>query len=1363
MEEVAEESPTVSTAPKPKGGGRFTNKRTLGYTLRLIVVQFGLLLWKNALLQIRRPLGTFFEIITPLTTVSVLLILRFTVFNFDYNCFVTYNSDPLVIPRTDSYILYYAPNTTEVNDLAANYIAPLLLTSGGSLEGVETSDGIQAAVEDSNVTRSRGCFLGGAGVYFESISNDDIKFSIRLRYETNRVNWLIDLVAAPLELAGPRHVPYQYLDEGFMQLQKIISEAIIHYRTGQPVAVNVESRQIPSPVYGRDFFVFSLDFLLPLLVSISFVYSVGVFVKELVLEKESRTKEMMKIMGLSNWILTATWFIKEFIFLFFTAVIYAIMLKYGIILPNSNLLLLIIFFFLFVTSTIAFCFFLSSLFSSATLGLLAGILTWSTLSIIHFFISQSYDDIHFSIKLLLSLLSSNLCTGFGIQVLSKLEQSGLGLNYQYFFTPVSFTDTTFSMAWTFLILFLNTITYMILYWYIEAVFPGQYGIAKKPYFFLQPSYWRRTNKKHKLAPSCKEEEVELEERNEQDSNHEPDPAGLSVGISINNLGKVFNSKKSDSEVVAVNKMSLKMYEGQITALLGHNGAGKTTTINILSGFYPPTSGNAFINGLSVLDDIELIRTNLGLCPQHNVLFDRLTVREHLRFFIKLKGVSGNTTDAIDDLLDDLELIDKSDVQSQNLSGGMKRKLSVAISLIGGSKFVILDEPTSGMDPYARRITWDLLIKHKEGRTILLTTQFMDEADILGDRIAIMKSGRVKTSGSSLFLKKRYGCGYHLTIEKASISTDSEEIIAVVQDMVGGSRFLYDIGTEVVLLLPDEKSILFSSLINTLENRKRSLGISSYGVSVTTMEEVFIQVGKDEDEEIQKKIQRKRTEYFEKQTSDVSEIIETIDSEQSAAADEKSPVPTKNFKDFNAGNTLIFQQFYAMLVKHFYYFTRFWMGIILAVVLPIFFVLLTLLIIKFDTTDSTGVTELTLTFPDLAEESSNITLFWAKFGNNFPIQFGADNATAIQATDFLDFTSDIESIRSSVANISSASDCCSYKYQILDKYCATRTPEELSECTNSDFGYSLCMNCLSCCTARGFKIPSCSDPSAESLYPNDAVFCPAPPVLSLADRTMTDPAGPLDDVNTYTAEKILQYIEKINIGLFETLFQGGFVLHNTPVSGYAVCGCSNTSQTCSYLTPALLSSLNDVPTSVTFNSIDSFVNDFCSAFTDSDPDCHLLTSPSDWNQDYSGTLAACIDQASCDLSQYQCQCVDSQCQFGRTSPVVSSVPTATVWYNHKAYHTAPVVLNSFYNLYLKSFNSNLSITVTNHPFTSSLTTELSSLSRVSFETHGITIAVTIGLGFSFLYASLTILLTKEREERVRDYTTLQCSLSLAAFT
>eukprot|EP00636_Phaeomonas_parva_P002754 CAMPEP_0118878728 /NCGR_PEP_ID=MMETSP1163-20130328/18636_1 /TAXON_ID=124430 /ORGANISM="Phaeomonas parva, Strain CCMP2877" /LENGTH=107 /DNA_ID=CAMNT_0006814657 /DNA_START=23 /DNA_END=342 /DNA_ORIENTATION=- len=105
-----------------------------------------------------------------------------------------------------------------------------------------------------------------------------------------------------------------------------------------------------------------------------------------------------------------------------------------------------------------------------------------------------------------------------------------------------------------------------------------------------------------------------------------------------------------------------------------------------------------------------------------------------------------------------------------LSGGQKRKLSVAIALIGGSEVVILDEPTSGMDPYSRRSTWQVLQRNKHGRVILLTTHFMDEADILGDRIAIMAEGVLKCWGSSLFLKKNYGVGYTLTVVKNDASS-----------------------------------------------------------------------------------------------------------------------------------------------------------------------------------------------------------------------------------------------------------------------------------------------------------------------------------------------------------------------------------------------------------------------------------------------------------------------------------------------------------------------------------------------------------------------------------------------------------------
>jgi ATP-binding cassette subfamily A (ABC1) protein 3 len=220
----------------------------------------------------------------------------------------------------------------------------------------------------------------------------------------------------------------------------------------------------------------------------------------------------------------------------------------------------------------------------------------------------------------------------------------------------------------------------------------------------------------------------------------------------------------------------------------------------------------------------------------------------LKFFARLKGGTSTVkiSEEIEELIDDLELTDKVNVQSKDLSGGMKRKLSVGIALVGGSTYIMLDEPTSGMDPYVRRITWDLLIRYKEGRTILLTTQFMDEADILGDRIAIMKSGRVKTSGSSFFLKKHYGVGYNLIIEKSTPDVDPENIIDIVQDNVWSSKFLSNIGTELTFLLPDDNSHQFPNLLDTLEMNKERLNINSFGLSVTTMEEVFLKIGNEEE-------------------------------------------------------------------------------------------------------------------------------------------------------------------------------------------------------------------------------------------------------------------------------------------------------------------------------------------------------------------------------------------------------------------------------------------------------------------------------------------------------------------------------------
>ena len=163
---------------------------------------------------------------------------------------------------------------------------------------------------------------------------------------------------------------------------------------------------------------------------------------------------------------------------------------------------------------------------------------------------------------------------------------------------------------------------------------------------------------------------------------------------------------------------------------------------------------------------------MGVCPQHDVLFDLLTPEEHLSMFYEFKGADKSNKKAeINKLLEDIGVADKRQNLAKTLSGGNKRKLSVAIALCAGSKFVLLDEPTSGLDISARRQLWNMLKEHKKDRIILLTTHYMDEADILGDRIGVMHQGKMTCLGSAMFLKNKFGVGYVMTIEKSSPATN----------------------------------------------------------------------------------------------------------------------------------------------------------------------------------------------------------------------------------------------------------------------------------------------------------------------------------------------------------------------------------------------------------------------------------------------------------------------------------------------------------------------------------------------------------------------------------------------------------------
>ncbi|RHZ01207.1 hypothetical protein DYB26_007813, partial [Aphanomyces astaci] len=293
--------------------------------------------------------------------------------------------------------------------------------------------------------------------------------------------------------------------------------------------------------------------------------------------------------------------------------------------------------------------------------------------------------------------------------------------------------------------------------------------------------------------------------------------------------------------VAVHALDLTMYAGQITALLGHNGAGKSTTISMLTGLYPPSGGDATVFGKSIRTHMDELRGSMGVCPQHDVLYDDLTVHQHLELYAALKNVPADDVQTqVNGLVAEVGLTEKRHVIVRKLSGGQKRKLSVAIALIGNSRVVFLDEPTSGMDPYSRRFTWNVLQQNRADRVIVLTTHFMDEADLLGDRIAIMADGRLVCAGTSLFLKNLYGAGYNLTLVKADGSS-STEIVLFIRQFVAEASVLSTVGSELVVQLPSASSGAFPALLDGLDSHLTALHVVEYGISVTTLEQVFLRI------------------------------------------------------------------------------------------------------------------------------------------------------------------------------------------------------------------------------------------------------------------------------------------------------------------------------------------------------------------------------------------------------------------------------------------------------------------------------------------------------------------------------------------
>jgi len=208
---------------------------------------------------------------------------------------------------------------------------------------------------------------------------------------------------------------------------------------------------------------------------------------------------------------------------------------------------------------------------------------------------------------------------------------------------------------------------------------------------------------------------------------------------------VENLTKRYGDLLAVNDISFHVRTGEVFAFLGPNGAGKTTTVEIIETIRTPTSGKVCLLGMDVTTRKRDIVPRIGVLPQGFSSFDRITVRETIQYYARL--FSCRNTD-VDGLIELANLKDKSQEQFKNLSGGLKQRLGIAIALVNDPEVVFLDEPTTGLDPRARREVWDVLLSlKKNGKTVFLTTHYMEEAELLADTVAIISKGKIVAMGS----------------------------------------------------------------------------------------------------------------------------------------------------------------------------------------------------------------------------------------------------------------------------------------------------------------------------------------------------------------------------------------------------------------------------------------------------------------------------------------------------------------------------------------------------------------------------------------------------------------------------------------
>ena len=670
----------------------------------------------------------------------------------------------------------------------------------------------------------------------------------------------------------------RYKNGAYSYMMKIINQYILRKETGKSDAeLNYGIAAMKYIDYRSDSFGEFMGYMIGVILVMAYMSPLSLYVYRMVGDKESKIKESMKIMGLEEGQYFLSYFIQYTVINIFSSIINAGL--FTVFLDRISYYHLFVTLLLWSLNVFALIYFFQSFIDKTKIALVLSLVIYFMMYCVS--LACMFEGGSLAAKIGLSLFPQ-VCLNNGILLFSK---------FQYHFRTFKDREifeiyTTFSVGLMYIMFVVDFFLFLFLGFYLNNVLPHDFGIRKPLYFIFTSDFWcsnkKRNNDEKKLIDKKLEENAEednkennyvvygskddiikdeVDEKLYGDSpNFESEEIYKNRNknddkLKIRNIVKMFGDGK-----IAVNGVNLNFYKDEIFALLGHNGAGKTTLISMLTGMYEATQGTAIYEGVNILDsmNMEIFREKLGICPQHDILFEDLTIREHLEMFSIFKGVELTEVDnEVNKTLHDFQLEDIQYMLAKNLSAGQRRKLSISISLIGGSKVIFLDEPSSGMDITSRRNLWEILKRQTDGKIIILTTHYMEEASVLGKRIGIINAGKMKCIGSPLFLIEKYGKFMSLNVTKEE-DCDSNTIIEFIKNNAEDIEY-EALSEEIMFRIPiknensgKKTNFDLKSFFTKFDDNVKKLRIKSYSVSMPTLEDVFLNVAAEDNNNIKSK-------------------------------------------------------------------------------------------------------------------------------------------------------------------------------------------------------------------------------------------------------------------------------------------------------------------------------------------------------------------------------------------------------------------------------------------------------------------------------------------------------------------------------